>query len=103
MTVTPKSQRKGQRYLKFKLHGNRLTKEKLEKQLWKSVLSYVGEKEAGSVDFRILEDRYRREKGEGIIKVRREYQDEFRAAVTLRPPENCIWETKTSSGTLKNI
>lgn len=47
------------------------------------MLGYCGTKGAGEADFWIVGNQFDKEEQEGVIKVRREKEDDLRAALTL--------------------
>ncbi len=84
MKSLPPSMRPSYRYLKFRVHAE----EKVElgdivEAVWKAVLDYLGKEGTSKTGLWIMGNKFDRERQEGIIRTRRETEDDVRAALLL--------------------
>lgn len=107
MKSLPPSLRENRRYLKFRVHSDE--KKELGEvvdAVWNSCLSYIGTAGCSEANFWVIGNRFDEDTQEGIIKVRRQKEDEVRAALTMINQiggSSGFIEVKRVSGTLEAL
>ncbi|MFB6144981.1 MAG: Rpp14/Pop5 family protein [Candidatus Nanohaloarchaea archaeon] len=85
MKRLPPSQREKQRYLGFRIHSeDDLEIGDIVEAVWSSVLRYMGTKGAGESNFWVIGNKFDEESQEGVIRVRRDYVEDVRAALVTQ-------------------
>ncbi len=107
MKRLPPSLQEKQRYLHFRIHS----REKVDlgdvvDAIWEAGLDYLGSKSLSEADFWIMGNRFDESKQEGILRVNRSSEDDFRAALTTLNSisgEKAFLEVLNISGTIKSL
>jgi RNase P/RNase MRP subunit POP5 len=104
----PPTLREDYRYLKFRIHSDRSSMElgAVVDAVWRAVLDYTGTRGAADINFWVIGNRYDAESAEGVVRVHRDYVNEFRAAICLLETidnEDVILEILKSSGSLESL
>ena len=103
----PPALRKKNRYLKFKIHSEEVVElGEVVEAVWESCLNFLGTRGTSQVDFWIIGNQFNEEKQEGIIKVKREKIDDFRAAITLVDSmggQKAFIQVEKVSGSIKKL
>ncbi|MFB6200266.1 MAG: Rpp14/Pop5 family protein [Candidatus Nanohaloarchaea archaeon] len=107
MKQLPPTLRHDYRYIKFEINSEQeLEIGEVVDSIWDAALNYMGEKNAGRANIWVIGNQFNQEKQQGVIKVRREYEDDLRAALTLIEKVNsqkCFFQTVKVSGAIKNL
>lgn len=103
----PPAIREDYRYLKFRVHAEENVEiGDLVDAVWEKSLDFLGTSGSSQADFWIVGNKFNEEKQEGIVKVRKEKVDDFRAALCLVEEFNSMEgfiEVKRSSGSIDNL
>ncbi|WP_414837492.1 Rpp14/Pop5 family protein [Candidatus Nanosalina sp. VS9-1] len=81
---TDPSQRPSYRYIKFKIHSESEIKfEELLEAYWDTIPEFVGLKDFSDADAWLIKNKFNQEEQEAVIRVKREYEVDMKAALTL--------------------
>lgn len=103
----PPSLREKQRYLEFSIHSEeKVDLGEVVDSVWNSALNYLGEKGCSEANFWVIGNRFDEGRQEGIIRVRREKEDDIRAALTLIKEignRKAFIKVEKTSGSIKKL
>ncbi|QGA80740.1 Rpp14/Pop5 family protein [Candidatus Nanohalobium constans] len=105
MKRIPPAIQENQRYLKFKVRGEYKEIGEVVDAVWDSATKYMGTQGASKCDLWIIGNKFDEEKQEGVVKINREMEDDFRAALTLNTgfDDDTFLSVEKASGTLKSL
>lgn len=107
MKTIPPTLRDKHRYIRFRIHsGKQFEFGKVVKTVENASTQLLGDKGAAEADYWIIKNKFDHEKQEGVIKVRREHENNLRAALTLKKDINGskgFFEVDKVSGSIKNL
>lgn len=96
-----------QRYLEFKVRcGENRELGDVVDAVWDAALGYLGTKGVSEADFWVIGNRFDEEEQEGVIEVRRDNEDELRAALALVEKiggKKAFIQVTRTSGTLDSL
>ncbi len=103
MKKLPKSLRKKNRYLQIKIEADEKKDfaETIE-TVKKAVEDFSGEKGLSEIEPWVLKEKFNYEQQKAVVKINRDFEEEFRAALTLLDSNTQI-HTEKVSGTLKGL
>ncbi|MFB6209043.1 MAG: Rpp14/Pop5 family protein [Candidatus Nanohaloarchaea archaeon] len=84
MKPLPPTLREKTRYMKFRIYSREEVEfGELVEEVWEALLQHLGSKGAGEASIWIMKNQFDEDKQEGVIKIRREREEDVRTALTL--------------------
>lgn len=107
MKKLPPAIREKHRYLKFRIHSEtEFEFGDVVEAVWDATLEYNGSKGVSSINPWIIKNKFDSENQEGVFRVARDEEDNFRAAVAQIDSisgRNAFFEIVKVSGSAKNV
>lgn len=107
MKHLPPTLREDNRYLRYKIHSDSKQKfSDIVEALWNTTVNYLGEKDASKANPWIIKNLFDEDAQEGAIKINREMETEFRAAIALVDQiggEKVFITVEQVAGTVKSL
>ena len=101
MKRIPPAIQESQRYLKFKVRGEKKELGDVVEAVWDSAAKFMGTKELSKADIWIIGNKFDEEEQEGVIRVNRGCEDSLRAALALDPVfEDAFFSIERVSGSV---
>ena len=107
MKPLPPSQREKTRYMKFRVHSEKKAAlGDVVDAVWDSALDYLGTSGTGEANFWDIGNKYSEDDQEGVVRVNRDMENDFRAALCLVDKidgRDGFLEVLKTSGSIKNL
>jgi RNase P/RNase MRP subunit POP5 len=99
------AERDSQRYLKFRIHSEeKVSFREVLQAVKNSTREFMGIKELSEAQPWLIKNRFNEEEQEGVVKIKREFEDDLRASLTLSElPENGFFEVVKVSGSVGSV
>lgn len=107
MKSLPPALRDKYRYLKFEIHSEEdVELGEVVNQVWSHSLEFLGSKGCSKTDLWVIGNQFDQENQQGIVRVKRDMEEDFRAALSTVDSfngEKGFVEVKKVSGSIKKL